>query len=246
MITCDLIGRLGNHMFQMATCAATAWRNGTDFAFPTKAIGSYTGEVYFQNLPVAPRRPFRVYREQGHNYTPIPPMKDGKLHGYWQSAKYFEEYRDYLIRTFEMPPIKQIEDCSIHIRLSDYVQFKDKHPPVTVDYLTKAIAKMCKGHYQTDFLVFSDDIAKAKEIIDECRSGIGDNYEFCIETNPKISMRMMAGCKHNIIANSSFSWWGAWLNENPNKIVIAPKVWFGPGNAHLETKDIYCENWIIL
>lgn len=247
MITCDLIGRLGNHLFQMATCAATAWRNGTNFAFPTRAIGSYTGEVYFPHLPVAPRRVFHVYREQGHHYTPLPAIKDGKLHGYWQSEKYFKEYRDKVIELFQMSPIRQIFDCSIHIRLTDYVQFNDKHPPVTLEYIDKALDYMHHEHNVLSVLVFSDDIDSATAMIKKTDwYGTGMQFVFCTETNPKISIRMMAGCTHNIIANSSFSWWGAWLNENPDKIVIAPKVWFGPGNAHLETKDIYCENWIQL
>lgn len=248
MITCDLIGRLGNQMFQIATTAATAWRNGTEFSFPTKSMGSYTGEVYFPHLPVAPTRYFPVYRERGHNYLPIPTeLKEAKLHGYWQSEKYFNEYREQVIQLFNMPPITQEYDCSIHIRLGDYVQFKDKHPPITLDYLNQAIGAIHKGNYLTEFLVFSDDINKAQEMIGETDwPHNGCAFAFCQESDPKRSIQKMAGCTHNIIANSSFSWWGAWLNPYPRKIAIAPKVWFGPGNKHLETKDIYCENWIIL
>lgn len=244
MITCDLIGRLGNQLFQIATTAATACRNGTDFAFPTNAMGSYTGEVYIPNLPIAPHRYFPVLRERSHAYHPIPTdLKDIKLHGYWQSEKYFAEYQEQVLAIFGMPPIPQEADCSIHIRLGDYVKFKDKHPPVTIEYIDEALKHMinvgCKR-----FLIFSDDTNAARDIISQTKHWEAAWFDMCFETDPKTSIQMMAGCDHNIIANSSFSWWGAWLNPNPDKIVIAPKVWFGPGNRHLDPTDIYCENWI--
>lgn len=247
MITCDLIGRLGNQMFQIATTAATAWRNGTDFALPTKAMGSYTGEVYFPNLPVVPNRIFPVYREKGHHYIPIPPMKDGKLHGYWQCEKYFNSYREQVIELFNLKPNQLPKVCSIHLRFGDYIAFKDKHPPVTHEYVQNAVDYVYEETGTYRFKVFSDDSKLAKEFM----AGIGLPVPFGVShiyegTDPKESLMKMAGCEHNIVANSSFSWWGAWLNPNPDKIVIAPKVWFGPGNRHLSDKDIIPENWIRL
>lgn len=247
MITCDLIGRLGNQMFQIATTAATAWRNGTDFAFPTKALGSYTGEVYFTNLPVTPNRAFPIYREKGHHYSPIPPIKDGKLHGYWQSEHYFKEYRKEIIDLFNLEPKPLPMSCSIHLRFGDYVTFKDKHPPVTRSYVQNAIDHIYKETGVSRFKIFSDDNKMAKEFMAQIGLPVPFGQSHIYEgVDPKQSIMKMAGCEHNIIANSSFSWWGAWLNENPNKIVIAPKVWFGPGNKHLSDKDIVPENWLRL
>lgn len=252
MITCDLIGRLGNQMFQIATTAATAWRNGTEFAFPTKAMGSYTGEVYFPNLPVTPNRAFPIYREKGHHYSPIPPIKDGKLHGYWQSEHYFKEYRKEIIDLFGIKPFMRYPySCFVHIRLGDYVTFKDKHPPVTVEYLDAAMRRIYEETSgQIFFAIMSDDMDAAQKMIwhtrfhQEKKDEI--NFAYTPLLAPKSCIADMSAVDHCIIANSSFSWWGAWLNENPNKIVIAPKVWFGPGNKHLSDKDIVPENWIRL
>ncbi len=235
MITCDLIGRCGNQLFQIATTCAHAWRMGEKFAFPRRAIGSYTGEVYFPRLPVVPPVRFPVYAEPSHSYTPIPDLHHVKLHGYWQSEKYFKDYRDKVIELFHVPIQSDMKQyVSVHVRRTDYLEMTDKHPPITKEYIHAALE-----HFGKDYepLFFSDDIKWCQ-----------DNFKgsFCTNTHPVQSIGIMASCSHNIIANSSFSWWGAWLNPNPDKIVIAPSVWFGPGNAHLDHTDIYCEKWIIL
>lgn len=248
MITCDLIGRMGNQMFQIATTAAHAWRVGKPFAFPDTAQGSYTGETYFHHLPKVRRGAFfPKYTERSHRYNPIPAnLTNVKLHGYWQSEKYFKEYRDQVSELFAIKPVWNDADYSIHLRFGDYLEFSDKHPPVTLKYITAAISSAHK-QYETKFMVFSDDVKRAENLIEETNFQFkGCKFDYCAESDPKKSLALMAGCENNIIANSSFSWWGAWLNPNPEKIVIAPKVWFGPGNSHLDPTDIYCENWIVL
>lgn len=247
MITCDFIGRMGNQMFQIAATAATAWRNGSNFAFPQKSMGSYTGEIYLSHLPkVSNRLAFPVYNERGHHYTPIPThLKNVKLHGFWQSEKYFKEYRNEIIELLGIPYTREEGTCSIHIRLGDYVNFADKHPPVSEEYLKKAIDYILKNTDTKTFLVFSDDIPKAAKILDSINSDYCD-FSFVDTSDPIKDMALMSGCEHNITANSTFSWWGAWLNQNPDKKVIMPKQWFGPGNRHLETKDIYPEGCTII
>lgn len=247
MITCDYIGRMGNQMFQIAATVSTAWRNGTDFAFPTRSAGSYTGEVYFKHLPKAqPGRLFPVHKEVGHFYTPIPThLKNAKLHGYWQSEKYFKEYRKEIIELLKIPYSRIEKTCSIHIRLGDYKTFSDKHPVITDDYLDTAIKHICEKTGISRFMVFSDDIFEARKMI-EYRLYYGCEFIYVEGNDPLKDMELMSGCEHNICANSTFSWWGSWLNQNPDKIVIMPKQWFGPGNSHLETKDIYPEGCIII
>jgi Glycosyl transferase family 11 len=253
MITCDLIGRLGNQMFQIATTAATAWRNGTNFAFPTQAQGSYTGEVYFPHLPVLQSQcQLPMYYEKGHHYTIIPPLTNAKLSGYWQSEKYFKEYRKEIIDLFNLKPFKKFPNsCFVHIRLGDYIKFKDKHPPVTVEYLDAAMRMIWeRKEKKVFFAVMSDDKENAMRMIFKTsfyQHVINKSLvTFSQQNDPKLTLLDMLSMDNAIIANSSFSWWGAWLQENPNQIVIAPKQWFGPGNAHLIDKDIVPENWIKL
>lgn len=174
------------------------------------------------------------------------------LEGYFQSEKYFLGVRKEVVSAFsyiERPSeknrllIQRIRSCnsvSIHVRRGDYVTNKHAnkfHGLKGVDYYKKAISIMSKQLKQPIFFVFSDDIEwcktnlpipKGSTFISHNQSGSED-------------MRLMRVCKHNIIANSSFSWWGAWLGEYPAKEVIAPKVWFS--NESLNTKDVVPNRW---
>ena len=90
-----------------------------------------------------------------------------------------------------------------------------------------------------NFLIFSDDIVWCKN------NFVGDKFIFIEGEEDYIDLWLMSLCNHNIIANSSFSWWGAWLNKNNNKTVIAPKNWFGP-NKKLDPTDLYCKDWLVI
>jgi hypothetical protein len=167
------------------------------------------------------------------------------INGYFQSEKYFDKS---LVRSFLEPKqdIRQKliykyskdldKSVSIHVRRGDYLSIQDYHPVQTKEYYIKAISEFSSDSI---FFVFSDDISWCKDNLSEinCRCIEGQNdYE---------DMFLMSMCKHNIIANSSFSWWGAWLNNNPDKKVIAPKNWFGPSCPH-NTKDLLPEIWMKL
>jgi hypothetical protein len=123
---------------------------------------------------------------------------------------------------------------SMHIRRGDYVEANDFHPVQNIEYYEKALDMI--GDYQK-LLIFSDDI-------EWCKTNLQfRNINFCDGFSPIEDMMIMSRCSHNIIANSSFSWWAAQLNENEKKKVIAPTKWFGP-KLNLETKDIIPETWI--
>jgi hypothetical protein len=174
------------------------------------------------------------------------------IRGYFQSEKYFINHSSLIRKQFSLDEttrknvdekwdqIKQgWENDSIVVvqirRRKDYDN--DYHGILPMSYYDEAIEKL-KGH---KFLLFSDDIEWCKKNI------VNENIRFVDNTNPVFDMFLGAKCDHAIIANSSFSWWTAWLIENPNKIVIAPKPWYGPkGREVNDTKDMYCPSWTTL
>lgn len=175
------------------------------------------------------------------------------LDGYWQNEKYFKGIRDELLKDFTLKQkiskeakeyldqIKNTNSISLHIRRGDYVQNKHTnqvHGICGLDYYKKTISYMLQKMEHPVFFIFSDDIEWCKENFDFL-----DNKVFVENTKSAIEdLELMKNCDHNIIANSTFSWWGAWLNENEDKIVIAPKQWFFKD----EWKDLNlaCREWI--
>ena len=125
-------------------------------------------------------------------------------------------------------------NISIHIRRTDYVTSNGYHPVQSIEYYKQAIEII--GDYDNIF-VFSDDINWCKENLKF------DNMIFVDGNDDVEDMWLMSICNHNVIANSSFSWWGAWLNNNPDKKVIAPNNWFG-SQTNLNTNDLIPNTWI--
>ena len=115
--------------------------------------------------------------------------------------------------------------------------FPDHHPPCSLDYYNAAKKELSALNDNIIYVIFSDDI-------EWCKKEFNDpSYVISDLNNPYTEMCAMSLCDHNIIANSSFSWWGAWLNKKSDKIVIAPSQWFGKLLIN-DTSDIYCKNWI--
>lgn len=177
------------------------------------------------------------------------------LRGYWQCDKYFEKYRTELLEIFKFKIISspnqeiahRMQDensVSLHIRRGDYMDLSMYQGICTEEYYAKAVEYIKQSVASPHFYIFSNDIAWSKKfaeslnidytIIDH-NSG-ADSYQ---------DMYLMSQCKHNIIANSSFSWWGAYLNANQNKLVIAPKGW---DNTDSESYNIVRvpQSWIRL
>lgn len=177
------------------------------------------------------------------------------LDGYWGSEKYFADVVDIIRKDFTLKNkpdkynidmIRRITNgnsVSIHIRRGDYIldEKTNKHHGVcNLDYYLKAVDLIAKKVKKPFFFIFSDDIKWAKQNL---------RLKFpCVYVDHNIGekdcedMRLMDECKHNVIANSSFSWWGAWLNKNKNKIVIAPKRWFT--DKSINTEDLLPDSWI--
>lgn len=179
------------------------------------------------------------------------------LDGYWQSERYFAPIADEIRRTFQFFPSMDARSSdlaqkmaaetsvSLHVRRGDF--FREQrvsrvHGVDLAGYYKKAVQALIERLAKPRFYIFSDepkwvrqhlDIACASTIVDH-NSG-ADSYR---------DMQLMSLCKHHIIANSTFSWWGAWLNPNPDKIVIAPRQWFNV--SCFDTRDLYPPNWLVL
>jgi hypothetical protein len=169
--------------------------------------------------------------------------------GYFQSEKYFKDYRNALLKEFEFKPEvrKKAEDIrsitkepviSAHLRLGDYKNLVGKHPICGVEYYKEALEALPKDML---IIAFSDEPNLAKDVFDS----LNRKY-FLTETNDQfIDMCLMSMCNYHVIANSSYSWWGSWLSES--KKTIAPAVWFGDSSEMPKNwSDIYCENWEIV
>ena len=178
--------------------------------------------------------------------------------GFWQSEKYFNSIKSLLREEFQFAQAttgenkryqEEILSCqgavSIHVRRGDYVsnnRTNQVHGTCGLGYYERAMQHIQQFVDDPVYYVFSDDpdwVSENLKIDNECyfiRNNFGsDSYN---------DMRLMSYCKHNIIANSSFSWWGGWLNKNEDKIVIAPSQWFN--DASREANDLIPENWLRL
>ncbi len=181
--------------------------------------------------------------------------KQRYLDGFWQSETYFAEIRDLLVKELSLKnPLSQDglnvqnkimsaeNPISLHIRRGDYVKVKTVSEILgtqPLKYYSEAADLIASKATNPTFFIFSDDIAWVKENLNL------KHPVFYVSDLPQISdheeLYLMTLCKHNIISNSSFSWWGAWLNQNPNKIVIAPKKWFNDETWNKD--DLVPESW---
>lgn len=172
------------------------------------------------------------------------------LDGYWLNEKYFKEMRKSILDSYSfkvddrenismLEKIQSSESVSIHVRRGDFLSISDFSNIATIDYYNEALGVMRDKLKNPQFYIFSDDIEWVKENlnIDNCVF-----INFNRGENSYKDMFLMSKCKHNIIANSTFSWWGAWLNSNPEKIVIRPHKWLHSAKAD----DDMCtsSNWI--
>ncbi len=229
-------GRLGNQLFQLAATITLAIDNQDNFIFPNweykdffNLKGCFSDNINYQNQ----------YNEPFFHYQKIKYQPELNLEGYFQSEKYFKHQQD-LIKYLLSPmiPINSISNSvSLHVRHGDYLTLGKCFEVVDLNYYHEALKQInAKRIY-----VFSDDIPW-------CRANFqGDKYIFMENNSAAVDFAIMSTTTHNIIANSSFSWWAAWLNKNSNKIVVAPKKWFGPDleKTH-NTKDLIPEGWITI
>ncbi len=249
MIYPQFIGRLGNNLFQIAACIGYAERENVGWGIRK----GYRDPGFQQDqvdrfLPWLPscNTTFRGYNEPYFYHQNIPYHSNGvRIVGFWQSKKYFENAEDQVKKWIKVPIVPGYEDyVSIHVRRGDYVQHSNSFPPITVEYLTKAVDFMI-GNFK-HVLICSDDIQWCKENF-IYKNSIGGRCEYSEGRNEFEDLSLMASCGHHIISNSTLAWWGSYLGHNPNKIVVAPHHlnWFGNSNPFKnDTFDLLPKEWI--
>lgn len=258
MISSILKGGLGNYLFQISAGYSKAIDLNTRFVINP----SYVQQVHNPLSSYLPNILSKIiidknyffkskYTELTFDYKEIPNLNSlSIIDGYFQSEKYFVHNKIKILELFECPneikynlnnkfsEILAENTCSIHVRRGNYLTIPEFHPSQDISFYKESVSLMDKN---THFLIFSDDIEWCVNNFDfiEKKTFIKNEKDY-------EDLYLMSMCNNNIIANSTFSWWGAWLNKNQDKIIITPKTWFGPKYSHLETKDLYCDGWKII
>lgn len=272
MIYVYLQGGLGNQLFQIFTTIAYSLKHKIPFKLPSKKndltspYGSiYKRPLYFENF-LSKLKPFLcsnfehkvLYRERDHSYTKIPVYKDNiLLYGYFQSYKYFDEYKNSILKFIDIKTSKTIikknqnwnNTISIHFRIGDYIHKTSAHPILSMEYYIKSLRHIIEKTNKDDWRVIYFFEKKDIEQVSSNIAILKEKFPSLIFQKPFENLQdweemlSMSCCTHNIIANSTFSWWGAYLNENNDKIVCYPSVWFGQMLSNHCTKDLFLNDW---
>ena len=249
------MGGLGNQMFQISKALSEGYKNNIEVKFLRSAFIPMEGNQprkyeknIFRNIKFVDNLEHRTrvpepdwsYNDINVNYT-----NSVEFYGYFQSSKNFKNYRDKIISCFEptddfidkiknkYPGIFQKNSVSIHIRRGDYLTIPDVLPTIDKTYIDE-----CLKHLEnyTSIFIFSNDKEWCKNNLDYTNSLLVDGLEDYEE------LWAMSLCNHNIMSNSSFSWWGSYLNKNEDKRVIVPSIWFGP-KGEKNFVDVYEPEW---
>jgi hypothetical protein len=300
MICAQLVGGLGNQMFQYACGRALAAKHRTELLLdcsilqdktprPNFTIRDYELDIFPIDAKKASVREQKKYRpslsyrgyyklrktiglpikanpnyliEQNipcYNAAIEDVSKNCFLSGYWQSEKYFKPIESIIRQdfTYQQPLDRKNalvanrictgNSVGLHMRRGDYAEnplVSSVHALCPMEYYERAIYYIMHRISNPVFFIFSDDIEWVGSNLH--LSGTFEHVSGNIDKQSYVDMQLMSLCQHNVIANSSFSWWGAWLNTNPSKIVIAPKKWYVDDVRNGRTKDLVPETWIRL
>jgi hypothetical protein len=268
-VTGQLMGGLGNVLFIVATCFALSKKYKVKLRFYSnenmwrdskrRMIQCYKMFENFDIDRIYNRKSGITFREPHFFYESI--TLDRRIHnciyGYFQSYKYFDAYKSELIKMLHNPyqnairddlekyslnesqqsqQSQQYEFVSIHVRRTDYLALSDIHLNLSMAYYEEAMSHFSKE--KSIFLIFSDDVAFIQK---EPLFQNLVNKHIITNEDDEYCFWLMTACHHNIIANSSYSWWSSYINSNPNKLVISPSKWFGPKGPVYKICDIIPE-----
>ena len=278
MITCNLMGGLGNQLFQIFTTIAYAIKSKNKFVFlNVDKLGIHPSTIRptYWNTFLSNLKPFliqefpqpvHIIREKEFSYNELPIYeminKNVLIYGYFQSYKYFEEHfeiiyrmlgiekkKNELLTKLELTKDLLENSCSMHFRIGDYKKIQHVHPLATYEYYERSLIHLQNKTPGKNLTVYyfceEDDLEDVLEIVNTLAAKFSC-YKFergFKDVDDWEQMLLMSCCHHNIIANSSFSWWAAYLNTWADKIICYPPVWFGPDIGH-DLKDLPLNNWI--
>lgn len=239
-------------MFQTAAAIAYAKKHGFTWLCPNDTRENPRVYEWFPNLPRGDWWGGQLYHAHDpsmFHYIEIPHYPDGaRLLGFFQSPKFFENAQDEVRAAFPLLYIPGLQNAiGLHIRRGDYVEHSNSFPPVTKEYVYLALKEFLNSALRR-VVVCSDDIQWCKDTFGD-RGHIGDEiftFEYSTGLSEFTDLCALASCHSNIIANSTFSYWAAWLNSNPDKMVVSPHHlnWFGSGNPGADTRDLLPPEWI--
>jgi hypothetical protein len=256
-ITTNHQGGLCNVLFKLSATISLAIDNKVDYIFSKEFIRwGYDPdyERYKTNIlrnvdfiDVLPET-YITYNEPNFSYNEINYTIGTNLllSGYYQSEKYFKNNKDVILNLFEptkeiinhiKEKIPKIENyISIHVRRGDYLNLPNFHPQQDMKYYTDAIDFFGRDNH---FIIFSDDLDYVKMAFDflpkKTFTNLGEDY---------LDLYAISLCQHHIISNSTFGWWGSYLNTKKDKKIISPLKWFGPNLSYHNTSDLIPEEWI--
>jgi len=270
-ISCNLMGGLGNQLFQIFTLLNYSIKVQKDFCLPSAL--SYTTSAqrttYWDNIfqSLVPFINYKdldwqKYEEPSFNYHSIPFFNSNyQLHGYFQSYKYFEEnnFKIYSLLNFadQITTLKNkyylnknfTNTISLHFRLGDYINLQQNHPILPISYYKSCLIELQtrtnKKSWNVLYFFERNDVSIVNNSISLLEKQFSDiNFEPVKDIQDYEQMLIMSCCQHNIIANSSFSWWGAYIGSitKESKIICYPSLWFGP-DLKKDTKDLFPSNW---
>jgi hypothetical protein len=275
VISGNIMGGLGNQLFQIFTIMSLAISSGKNFAFPydtmtrvglnrptywdnmLRELKKYT-TIHNLNFAIAEETPF-VYNPRLMNSVAVY-SGNVYLKGYFQSYKYFQHCLPQILSVLKLSVQKNIiiklfdaqltnkETVSLHFRVGDYVRHPNSHPILGITYYINALTHITTVASVTHVLMFYE--AGDKDFLEPTINMLKTRFSTLVFMTPERNipdwseMLLMSCCKHNIIANSTFSWWGAYLNENANSIVCYPSLWFGAAIKAPELTDLFPERWV--
>jgi len=271
MIYCNLIGGLGNQLFQIYTTISYALRENQEYHIFSLNRINIKRPVYWDNFfsEIKNYNGFcnlinKTINEPNFHYNELPKLDNTNnlLIGYFQSNKYFEKYENEITNMLKIEEKKEklIESynnltknkktISLHFRLGDYLFLQNSHPILPYSYYYNSLKYLLdniNSEEKINVLYFCEEenINIVKKHIENLKNDFSHlTFICCPHHIPDWQqMLLMSLCDYNIIANSTFSWWGAYLNKK-NNIVCYPNIWFGENLIHNNTKDLFPLNWI--